>query len=114
MGALQLEPLRRQEEQPERPARNGEQARRPSLVEQAALMWRESAQPGRKVKAAGRREEHGPAACADGYVRRTPVQVYQTSAGYRKRWRRHLGTVLIVVLAALAIVAIWRAGLLSF
>ena len=54
----------------------------------------------------------GPAACQDGYVRRSPVQTYQTAADYKRRQARKIITVVLVIcLAVLLALALTRAGL---
>ena len=56
-----------------------------------------------------------PVVCADGYVRRTPVQPYRTPVGYRRRRRcRGLQAIALVLILAAVAVAIVRSGLLSF
>ncbi len=54
----------------------------------------------------------GPAAFGDGYVRRSPVQPYQTAADYkRRRVRRIIAAVLVVCFVVLLALALMRAGL---
>ncbi|MBR3556327.1 MAG: hypothetical protein IKN89_10480 [Oscillospiraceae bacterium] len=72
------------------------------------------------------REEDAPASgdeggepetviCADGYVRRSPVQPYAEAADYRKRRIRSAVTAAAVIcLAVLLIVALVRARVLRF
>lgn len=51
-------------------------------------------------------------ACQDGYLRRSPVQTYQTAADYKKRQTRKIITVVVIVcLAVLLALALTRAGL---
>ena len=97
MGLLQWDFLKRQAENTVRRQVNRETAelrRDLSLVRQAARMSRRA---GEAAAAAARRprrstaagelepetppEECGPVVCADGYVRRSPVQPYRTPAG---------------------------------
>lgn len=57
----------------------------------------------------------GVVLCADGYVRRSPVQPYRTAEGYeRRRIRRIVLTVLGLCLAALLIYALMRARIFRF
>ncbi len=56
-----------------------------------------------------------PVVCADGYVRRTPVQPYRTPTGFRRdRRRRMFRAAVLVLLLAAGIAAIVRSGLLRF
>ncbi|HJH62249.1 MAG TPA: hypothetical protein IAC84_03130 [Firmicutes bacterium] len=56
-----------------------------------------------------------PVICADGYVRRTPVQPYRTPRGYRRRRRRRqLRAAALTLAFAAVIMAIIRSGLLRF
>ncbi len=53
--------------------------------------------------------------CRDGYVRRSPVQVYRTAEDFKRRRIRKLLTALfIVIIAALLLYALMKAGLLVF
>ncbi len=53
--------------------------------------------------------------CADGYVRRSPVQPYAEAADYRKRRiRSAVTTAAVICLAVLLIVALVRARVLRF
>lgn len=53
--------------------------------------------------------------CADGYVRRSPVQHYCTPPGYRRRLLIRWGlTVLAVLIAALAVWGLYKSRLLRF
>ena len=57
----------------------------------------------------------GPVRCADGYVRRSPVQPYGTAEDFlRRRIRRIVMIVLGVIFAVLLILALMRSGLLVF
>ena len=54
----------------------------------------------------------GLAACRDGYVRRSPVQVYRTAADFKKRRVRKIITaVVVLIFAVLLAIALTRAGL---
>ena len=56
-------------------------------------------------------EQKGPVVCADGYVRRSPVQRYRRPKN--RRWlRRAVGVALLAVLAVLLAMALWRSGLI--
>ena len=56
-----------------------------------------------------------PVRCADGYVRRSPVQPYGTAEDYtRRRTRRIVMIALAAVFAVLLIYALMRSGLLVF
>ena len=57
------------------------------------------------------RTEQEPVVCADGYVRRSPVQPYRRG-DTRGRRRRIVLWVLTVILIVLLAAAIWRGGLL--
>lgn len=57
------------------------------------------------------RTEQEPVVCADGYVRRSPVQPYRRG-DMRGRRRRIVLWVLAVTLIVLLAAAIWRGGLL--
>lgn len=58
------------------------------------------------------RTEQEPVVCADGYVRRSPVQPYRRG-DMRGRRRRIVLWVLAVILIVLLAAALWRGGLLS-
>ena len=58
------------------------------------------------------RTEQEPVVCADGYVRRSPVQPYRRG-DTRGRRRRIVVWVLAAVLIVLLAAALWRGGLLS-
>lgn len=54
-----------------------------------------------------------PAFCADGYLRRSPVQAYRTAEGYeRRRIRKLVLTILGLCAVAALTYALMRAGLL--
>lgn len=56
-----------------------------------------------------------PVYCADGYLRRSPVQPYHTAEGYEsRRTRRIVLAALGVCLAALLAYALIRAGIFRF
>ena len=56
-----------------------------------------------------------PVHCADGYVRRSPVQPYGTAEDFtRRRTRRIVMIALAAVFAVLLIYALMRSGLLVF
>lgn len=60
-------------------------------------------------------EEREEIRCADGYVRRSPVQPYYTPPGYRRRLLVRWGlTVLAVLIAALAVWGLYQSRLLRF
>ncbi len=60
-------------------------------------------------------EEAAPVFCADGYLRRSPVQAYRTAEGYERRRIRKLVLALLGVCAVAALgYALMRAGLLRF
>lgn len=136
MGLMQMDLLRRQAEQAARQAVQRETAsirRELSLTRQASRMaglgedllsqgaeqavrwwtgredglWEDGLDP------LGQPSE--PVVCADGYVRRTPVQPYRTPVGYhRRRLRRKIRMAVLAVLLAAVIAAIVRSGLLRF
>ena len=136
MGLMQMDLLRRQAEQAARQAVRRETApirRELSLTRQASRM----AGLGEELLSQGTEravrwwagQEDGlwedgldplcqpsePAVCADGYVRRTPIQPYRTPVGYhRRRLRRKLRVAVLAVLLAVVIAAIVRSGLLRF
>lgn len=87
----------------EPPKRNGAPV---SLVEWAGRFCRRS--PEKDGKSAPR-----AARCADGYVRRSPVQPYRVPPEYRRR-RRRLAVLVVLILLALVLIVlgIWRNGLL--
>lgn len=56
-----------------------------------------------------------PVRCADGYVRRSPVQPYGTAEDFmRRRTRRIVIIALVAVFAVLLVYALMRSGLLVF
>lgn len=56
-----------------------------------------------------------PVYCADGYLRRSPVQPYRTAEGYEnRRMRRIISVALGICLAALLTYALVRVGLFKF
>lgn len=56
-----------------------------------------------------------PQRCADGYVRRSPVQSYRTAEDYtRRRIRKFVTAGIVVILAALLLYALMKSGLLVF
>ena len=60
-------------------------------------------------------EEQEEVRCADGYVRRSPVQPYHTSAGYRRRLLVRWGlTALAVLIVTLAVWGLYQSRLLRF
>lgn len=77
-----------------------------SLVEWAGRFCRRS--PGKGGEPAPR-----AARCADGYVRRSPVQPYRVPLEYRRR-RRRLAVLVVLILLALVLIVlgVWRNGLL--
>ena len=57
----------------------------------------------------------GPVRCADGYIRRSPVQHYRTAEDFmRRRIRKIIMIVIGAVFAVLLIYALMRSGLLVF
>ncbi len=60
-------------------------------------------------------EGAAPVFCADGYLRRSPVQAYRTAEGYERRRIRKLVLALLGVCAVAALgYALMRVGLLRF
>ncbi|MCI8438607.1 MAG: hypothetical protein HFF73_03680 [Oscillospiraceae bacterium] len=60
-------------------------------------------------------EEREEVRCADGYVRRSPVQPYYTPPGYRRRRLIRWGAAaLAALIAALAAWGLYQSGLLRF
>ena len=58
----------------------------------------------------GSRAQPGAVVCADGYVRRSPVQPYRKPKD--RRWaRRLIAVALLAVLALLLSMALWKSGL---
>ena len=101
--------LRRQNRQAENlPALSEDRRNLGSLIEQAAMSI------GQTVPQAGEEPPREPVHCSNGYLRRSPVQEYQTAADYKKkRSRRIIGGILLVILLALLALALVRAGLLQ-
>ena len=59
--------------------------------------------------------EEPPAPLSDGYVRRTPVQKYTTAPGYnRKRVGKVIQAVVVLVLLALLVLALFKSGLIRW
>ncbi len=58
-------------------------------------------------------DDEDPAMLADGYVRRTPVQVYKTAPGFhRKRVRNVIIAVVALFLIVLLVIALYKSGLI--
>ena len=58
-------------------------------------------------------DDEDPAQLADGYVRRTPVQVYKTAPGFhRKRVRNVIIAVIALFLIVLLVIALYKSGLI--
>lgn len=105
MGLMQLELIRRDRE-------NGA-VRTEDRVETDDLLGRLGQMYAKPAAAA--EEERPPVLCADGYVRRSPVQPYRTAPGYRRRiLLRAVLTALAAILAAAALWEILNSGLLRF
>ena len=84
----------------------GAEAPRPlTLVEQAAEM------APRGAETAAEEAETERTVCADGYLRRSPVQAYRTGER-RGRWRRALVWAAVIAVAALTVLALLKSGLL--
>ena len=82
-----------------------------SLVNWAGTFFR----PGPDDPPVQPRPEGQAAVCADGYVRRSPVQPYRVPPEYKKARRRKALLGVLVVLALLLLAAgVWRSGLLPF
>ena len=130
MALEPLELLRRQAESAARKQIRQETAdvrRELSLVRRAQQMSRRAGQALEQA-AAARPAQPGaadglepaelpeqPPVCADGYVRRTPVQPYRTPVGYCRRQRRRLAMLLVTAaLVVLLAAAVFRSGLLRF
>lgn len=114
MDLLRLEFWKEQDEEmagaASREDRSGETA---SLVERAARLVR----AGSLSSSSGQGGTGGqtPIRCADGYLRRTPVQFYRISSDYRKRVRRRtilaaLAGVFLLILATLLLLSLTRGG----
>ena len=59
--------------------------------------------------------EREPVRLPDGYVRRSPVQVYQTAEDYGRRRARRAGLIALgVVVAALVLAALVKSGFVVF
>jgi hypothetical protein len=85
---------------------------RESLIRQAAAM---AGQNVGEDPAPAENADDGETICRDGYVRRSPVQVYGTAADYNARRIRRLVTIVGgIVLVALVVLALVRSGLLRF
>ena len=85
--------------------------------EQGSLIRQVCEQFGKTVAETAAEDDdmQGPVRCADGYVRRSPVQPYGTAEDFlRRRIRRIVMIVLGVIFAALLILALMRSGLLVF
>ncbi len=81
-----------------------------SLIRQVAALTGHAG-PGPAV-GMPRLEAGEPVYCADGYLRRSPVQPYFTAADFRRRRVRKIITaVLLLCLAALLVVVLLRSGL---
>ncbi len=53
--------------------------------------------------------------CRDGYVRRSPVQAYRTPEDYpRRRIRKALVILIVLIIAALLALAIFKSGIIRF
>ena len=82
-----------------------------SLIRQAAAMIGQT-----EAEAAGPAEDgegEGPVTYADGYLRRSPEQVYMTAEDYdRRRIRKAILIAAAAVLAVLLVLALTRTGLL--
>ena len=60
-------------------------------------------------------EDTSPQVFQDGYVRRSPVQAYQTAADYhRRRIRKGIMAAVILVILVLLVLALIRSGFLAF
>ena len=90
----------------------GEEARdKGSLIRQAAAMIGQT-----EAETAGPEEDgdpEEPVTYADGYVRRSPEQVYMTAEDYdRRRIRKAIVIAVAAILAILLVLALTRTGLL--
>ena len=82
-----------------------------SLIQQAAAMIGQTEEAAADVAQNDDTEEI--VRCADGYVRRSPVQVYMTAEDYnRRRIRKAIIIVVGVCLAILLVMALAKTGLL--
>lgn len=125
MGISPLERLTRQVQSAgEREVRKETARLRRSLVGEARQMYTRAGQaldpdqggpasagPSRRTETDVRTDQE-PTVCADGYVRRSPVQPYR-QGDTRGRRRKIVLWVLTAVLIVLLAAALWRGGLLS-
>ena len=96
------------------PASGADQRSEGSLIRQIAAMVGMTA-AAEEAEEPAPAEPEEPEIYADGYVRRSPMQPYQTAADYRIRMiRKAVGIVLGLCLAALLAVALVRARVLRF
>ena len=113
---MALEELLRQQDRPTAdgaPSAGAVARDRGSLIQQAGAMMGVTEEGFARPEAP---EEQGERpCCADGYVRRSPVQPYRVAEDYHKRRIRKAVTVLVLIgVAALLVVALMRAKLLRF
>ena len=95
------------------PLPNGGESRdKGSLIRQVGEIF---GQTGGETNAADGGAELPPPVYQDGYVRRSPVQPYQTAADYRRRRVRKAVTALVIlIMAVLLVFALMRSGFLVF
>jgi len=90
---------------------DGEPGDRGSLIRQVCEQFGQTVTEQKAEDA----EPQAPVRCADGYVRRSPVQPYGTAEDFmRRRIRRIVTIVIIAGFAVLLVYALMRSGLLVF
>ncbi len=111
---MSLEELLKQQENGREiapPPRDGKPRGGDSLLRQAEEMAGQAAAPPAERDEADRE----PLRLPDGYVRRSPVQVYQTAEDYGRRRARRAGLIALgVVVAALVLAALVKSGFVVF
>jgi len=112
---MSLEELLRQQEDGKEsapPPQDGKPRGGDSLIRQAEAMAGQAAAapPAQRMEA-----DREPLRLPDGYVRRSPVQVYQTAEDYGRRRARRAGlAVLGLLVAALVLAALVKSGFVVF
>ena len=114
MAWKELLQLHDSQEQSGPAADSGEGREKGSLIRQICELFGLPAGDGGAASAESA-EAASPQVFQDGYVRRSPVQAYQTAADYhRRRIRKGIMAAVILVILVLLVLALIRSGFLAF